>query len=72
MSASDEPQNTQPPSNAERLRSHLSLQSLASALLNAWDPTDAPEKRRERLLQTLTSHTTGNTQIDDASTTDED
>jgi hypothetical protein len=72
MSASDEPQNTQPPSNAERLRSHLKPQSLATALLSAWNPTEPLEKRRERLLQTLNSHNTGNTQIDDASATDED
>jgi hypothetical protein len=72
VGTSDEPGNAGPASNAGRLQSHLSPQSLAAALLKAWDPKEPLEKRRERLLQTLISYNTENTQTDAVPATDKD
>ena len=54
--ASDNPDSEGLLSNAERLQSHLPEVSLARALLAVWNPTAAPEKRREQLLQMLNSY----------------
>lgn len=57
-----------PQSNAERLAAQLAANGLARALLAVWNPAEPPERRRERLQQTLISHNPGQASNDAAAT----